>query len=441
MDGNTYHITDTVTVLGNTGTLVKTGYTFAGWNTAANGSGTSYSPSDTFAMGSEQRDPVRPVDREHLLRHLQRQHQHRGVRPHGCHQYTTPPTPRRSWATPAPWSRPATPSRGWNTAANGSGTSYTGGDTFAIGTSNVTLYAQWTANDYSVTYNGNTNTGGSVPVDGNTYHITDTVTVLGNTGTLVKTGYTFAAGTRPPTAAAPATPPVTPSPWVQSNVTLYAQWTENTYSVTYNGNSNTGGSVPTDATAYHTGDTATVLGNTGTLVRTGYTFSGWNTAANGSGTSYTGGDTFAIGTSNVTLYAQWNPVITASSGPNGSISPTGQVVVDYGADQAFTITPNTGYHVADVLVDGASVGPVYTYTFSTVVTGHTIEAASPSPPTPTPGSSLRVPPTGAWRPGYWWPTPTPVRSPWTSSSTRVQGEVALPELAGLVLPAGEPHVL
>jgi len=40
-------------------------------------------------------------------------------------------------------------------------------------------------------------------------------------------------------------------------------------------------------------------------VKTGYTFAGWNTAANGSGTSYNGGDTFAIGSSNVTLYAQW----------------------------------------------------------------------------------------------------------------------------------------
>ena len=81
---------------------------------------------------------------------------------------------------------------GWNTAANGSGTSYSRGDTFAMGSSNVTLYAQWTANNYSVTYNGNTNTGGAVPTDGTVYHITDTVTVLGNTGTLVKTGYTFA---------------------------------------------------------------------------------------------------------------------------------------------------------------------------------------------------------------------------------------------------------
>ena len=59
-----------------------------------------------------------------------------------------------------------------------------------------------------------------------------------------------------------------------------------TYSVTYNGNTNTGGSVPTDGNSYINGDTVTVLGNTGSLTRVGYTFAGWNTAADGSGASY-----------------------------------------------------------------------------------------------------------------------------------------------------------
>jgi hypothetical protein len=58
-----------------------------------------------------------------------------------------------------------------------------------------------------------------------------------------------------------------------------------TYSVTYNGNTSTGGSVPTDAGAYANGATVTVRGNSGTLVKTGYTFNGWNTAADGSGTA------------------------------------------------------------------------------------------------------------------------------------------------------------
>jgi hypothetical protein len=62
------------------------------------------------------------------------------------------------------------------------------------------------------------------------------------------------------------------------------------------------------------------------------------------------------GVSTVTNYT-----ITATAGPNGSISPSGAVVVAAGANQAFTITPDTCYHVADVLVDGISVGPVTDY--------------------------------------------------------------------------------
>jgi hypothetical protein len=67
--------------------------------------------------------------------------------------------------------------------------------------------------------------------------------------------------------------------------------------------------------------------------------------------------------------------ITASAGTGGSISPSGAVVVNEGADQAFTIAPSTGYHIADVLVDAVSVGPVASYTFTNVVAPHTIAAS------------------------------------------------------------------
>lgn len=81
------------------------------------------------------------------------------------------------------------------------------------------------------------------------------------------------------------------------------------YSVTYTGNGSTGGSVPTDGNAYAAGATVTVLGNTGNLAKTGYTFAGWNTAANGSGTAYAGGAIFAMGSAHITLYAQWTQSI------------------------------------------------------------------------------------------------------------------------------------
>ena len=67
--------------------------------------------------------------------------------------------------------------------------------------------------------------------------------------------------------------------------------------------------------------------------------------------------------------------VTATAGANGTISPAGTTTVTSGGSLAFTITPNTGYRVADVLVDGSSVGAVTSYTFNGVVANHTISAS------------------------------------------------------------------
>ncbi len=67
--------------------------------------------------------------------------------------------------------------------------------------------------------------------------------------------------------------------------------------------------------------------------------------------------------------------ITASAGSNGSISPSGAVSVSLSGSQTFTITPDSGYNVSDVLVDGVSVGVASSYTFSNVRANHTIAAS------------------------------------------------------------------
>ncbi|PKG31857.1 PKD domain-containing protein, partial [Methanoregula sp.] len=66
--------------------------------------------------------------------------------------------------------------------------------------------------------------------------------------------------------------------------------------------------------------------------------------------------------------------INATAGPNGAISPSGITTVNYGGSQAYNITPDTGYHVLDVVVDSVSQGPLTNYTFTNVVTNHTIAA-------------------------------------------------------------------
>ncbi len=67
--------------------------------------------------------------------------------------------------------------------------------------------------------------------------------------------------------------------------------------------------------------------------------------------------------------------VTASAGAGGSISPSGAQTLNAGSSASFTITPNTGYHIADVLVDGVSVGAVTSYQFSNLAAGHTIAAS------------------------------------------------------------------
>lgn len=76
------------------------------------------------------------------------------------------------------------------------------------------------------------------------------------------------------------------------------------YSVTYSGNGNTSGQAPVDSKNYEAG-TAITISSKGTLAKTGYTFSGWNTLADGSGTDWAVGTFFVIGSVNITLYAKW----------------------------------------------------------------------------------------------------------------------------------------
>ena len=116
-----------------------------------------------------------------------------------------------------------------------------------------------------------------------------------------------------------------------------------------------------------------------------YSFDGWYSAASG-GTKIT---TATVFYENTTVYAHWTYIggggssgggggytyhtIRAISGLNGSISPSGWTSVRHGWDQTFTITPDKGYAVAKVLVDGKSVGSVKSYTFKNVTKDHTIE--------------------------------------------------------------------
>lgn len=158
------------------------------------------------------------------------------------------------------------------------------------------------------------------------------------------------------------------------SVTLTASKTVNntaSYTVTYNGNSNTGGTAPTDGSSpYASGSTVTVLGNTGSLVKTGYTFAGWNTAANGSGTAYSAGATLTIA-ADTTLYAQWTITYTVTANATGN--GTGTVASNTGGISYTYQTSNTG--TTSAINYGTSVVVTATGSNSTVSWGGTCTAA------------------------------------------------------------------
>lgn len=179
-----------------------------------------------------------------------------------------------------------------------------------------------------VSYRGNGSGGGAVPIDTATYAQNATVTVLGNTGNLTRSGYNFAGWNTAVNGSGTNYAAGATFTMGASGMILYAKWIAvPTYTVTYNGNSNTSGSVPYDQTKTD-GINLTLANNIGTLARTNYNFAGWNTAADGTGTNYAVGSTYSSN-ANLSLYAKWtlatyNVTYNANTATSGAI-PANQI--------------------------------------------------------------------------------------------------------------------
>ena len=158
--------------------------------------------------------------------------------------------------------------------------------------------------------------------------------------------------------------------------TLTAQWTVNQYTITYN---LAGGTAEGNPSTYTIETKAFTLKNP---TKSGYTFTGW------SGTGLDGENNMTVtiptgSTGNRIYTAHWRYngsghsysyyTIKATAGAGGSISPSGNVSVREGRAQTFTITPDKGYAVSNVKIDGKSIGAVKSYTFKNVRRNHAIE--------------------------------------------------------------------
>ena len=227
---------------------------------------------------------------------------------------------------------------------------------------------------------------------------TFTITFNANGGTGSMEPVTVEEGSRYPLPACGFIPPVNMqfSGWalsadgsviadgaimVTSNITLYAIWEPvpvNEFVVFFDGN----GGTPAVSSMTTIGHRLAFL--PGAFRSGSYRFDGWYTERNG-GELITTSTVFAA---NTIVYAHWTYtggsggsggyvpgyyIIRATAGAGGSITPSGDVSVRAGANQTFTITPNRGYAVSDVKIDGRIIGAVRSYTFENISASHTIE--------------------------------------------------------------------
>jgi uncharacterized repeat protein (TIGR02543 family) len=182
-----------------------------------------------------------------------------------------------------------------------------------------TVYAVWEANTgIALNFDPNGGVAGTTQTKPVTYDAAVGTLPATGSGAPTRDNYTFAGWS---TAGGTSnTADFTPAYVVDftTGKTVYAVWSENTkYAVSYDGNGNTGGTVPTDNGTYYAGGTAFILG-TGDLAKSDYTFKEWNTAAAGTGNAYAPGTPVII-TGNVTLYAQWT--YNGGGGGGGGTTP------------------------------------------------------------------------------------------------------------------------
>lgn len=190
---------------------------------------------------------------------------------------------------------------GWYTAPNG-GNKY---DFNTPLTNNVTVYAHWIGNGYTVRFTGNGATGGGTLDQAFQYNIGQNLHRNG----FVRDGYTFTGWKRADNQQAYGDGQWVTNLTTQPNgiVTMVAQWSANEAHIRYNPNPPAGKTAGGNGTPNwdgHTGDTPAIGRNGWTI--DGYTFAGWTTNADGGGVKYAPGASWtANGT--LTLYAQWTP--------------------------------------------------------------------------------------------------------------------------------------
>jgi len=385
----------------------RTGYDLAGWNTAADGSGTAVTAATAYSAlvsGDTVMSATIYAQWTPKTGYTVNYNANGGVA-----GIMPPNRTGVTWTTTGlPPVAPNLPTRpghdlaGWNTAADGSGTAVTAATAYSAlvlndTTMSTTLYAQWTARGtYTVNYDANGGVAGGMP--SSRPNVAWTATNLLPSPLPTRLGHdlagwnTAADGSGTSAVAATAYSALVPNDTTMS-VTLYAQWTPKTgYTVNYSANGGVAGTMPPSRTGvtWTTTGLPPVAPNLPT--RSGYDLAGWNTAADGSGTSAVAATAYSAlvpndTTMSITLYAQWTlrGNYTVNYDANGGVAgtmPPSRTGVAWTTTGLPPVAPNlptrTGHDLAgwNTAADGSGTAVTAATAYSALVSSDTVMSAT-----------------------------------------------------------------
>jgi hypothetical protein len=284
------------------------GYTFTGWNTSPDGTGTSFTNGETYSFTDDTGMYAQwlLIPMSHSVTFFENDS---GSDTVNSFMTASQPTQLTAYANMQPvFQNVGSSFTGWNTAANGDGTAYSDGSLYSF-SADIGLYAQWTApvESHVVTFDENANTTDLV-TSSQTMSAPSSLTLFSNLQpTFVNAGHLFTGWNT--TANGSGTSYANGASFgFTTDITVYAQWSQavpSTVEIVLNE-----GSSGSTAVSGVMGSTI-VLPILSASLNPGFSFDGWNTTANGSGIAFAGGTSFVMD-DDMTLFAQW---IAASSEP------------------------------------------------------------------------------------------------------------------------------
>lgn len=217
---------------------------------------------------------------------------------------------------PADPSKPGYVFEGWYTAPSGGARlsfPYCMGEV-----SGLTFYARWIAQEYRVVYHSYGSTNGSAPSD--QILSTGQDFIVADQNTLAKSGYAFLGWTSSRTGEGTNYGVGDSVKIPIGGLQLFPRWAPQQQRIIYKGNGASSGSAPVDSIGF-TDETILIATNAGHLEKSGFTFRGWNTSAQGTGRSFAPGSKYQVEAGGLTLYAVWNEVASVI-GEGSEAKPT-----------------------------------------------------------------------------------------------------------------------